>query len=187
MIKNQFAVSKPGRTWMLFALLGILVLAMSCGYRLRGSKGNLPEGIRSLGIPTFRNLTNQYKVEQRITAAVLKEFALRTNIAVHPSDTGVESVLVGEIRHLSSTPVTFGTQTVGSQTFGSTFMVTVEISAKLIRSRDSAVIWKNDKFAFREQHVLNANIKDFFAEENPALDRLARNFAESLASTILDR
>jgi len=187
MIKNRSAVPKTGRTLMLCVLLGILALGCSCGYRLRGSRGNLPEGIRSLGIPTFRNLTNQYKIEQRITAAVLKEFALRTNIPVNSSNSGVESVLVGEIRHMSSTPVTFGSQTVGSQTFGSTFMVTVEISAKLIRSRDSAVIWSNERFIFREQHVLNANIKDFFAEENPALDRLARNFAASLASTILDR
>lgn len=172
---------------MLFSLFGILILANACGYRLRSSRGNLPGAIQSLGIPTFRNLTNQYKIEQRITAAVLKEFALRTNIPISSSDSGVESVLVGEIRHMSSTPVTFGTQTVGSQTFGSSFMVTVEISAKLIRSRDAAVIWRNDRFVFRERHVLNANIKDFFAEENPALDRLARNFAASLASTILGR
>ncbi len=187
MIKNKTAALNIGRTATFFALLGIIVLGGGCGYRVRSSMGKLPQGIQSLGIPTFRNLTSQYKIEQRITSAVLKEFILRTKIPVNSSSSGVDSVLVGEILHVSSTPVTFGTQTVGSQTFGSTFMITVEISVKWMRSSDSSVIWKNDRFIFREQYVLNANVKDFFAEENPALDRLARNFAASLAGTILDR
>ena len=176
-----------GRIKPALVLVGIILACAACGYRLRSSRGEMPHGIQSLGIPTFRNLTTQYKIEQIISSAVLKEFALRTKIPIHSSSTGVDSVLDGEIRNISSTPVTFGTQTVGSQTFGSTFMVTVQISVKLKRLSDSSIIWKNENFLFREQYVLNANIKDFFAEENPALDRLARNFAVSLASTVLDR
>ena len=180
-------IQNPGRRRILWAALAVLLLCAACGYRLRGSMGLLPQGIQSLGIPTFHNSTSQYKIEQLISSEVLREFSLRTSIPVNSSSSGVESVLVGEIRHISSTPVTFGTQTVGSQTFGSTFMVTVEISVKLLRTSDSSVLWQNDRFSFREQYVLNANIKDFFAEENPALHRLARNFAASLASTVLDR
>ena len=168
-------------------MFAMLFLCGACGYRLRSSAGQLPKGIQSLGIPTFRNLTSQYRIEQIISSAVLREFALRTKIPVDSSSTGVDSVLIGEIKNISSTPVTFGTQTVGSQTFGSTFMVTVQMSVKLTRLSDSSIIWQNDSFLYREQYVLNANLKDFFTEENPALERLARNFAASLASTILDR
>ncbi|MBN1571247.1 MAG: hypothetical protein JXA73_25650 [Acidobacteria bacterium] len=171
----------------MLVLAGIILLSAGCGYRLRSSKGELPHGIQSLGIPTFRNLTTQYKIEQILSGAVLREFALRTQIPVNSSSTGVDSVLEGEIKNVSSTPVTFGTQTIGSQTFGSTFMITVQMSVKMKRLSDSSIIWENDNFTFREQYVLNANIKDFFAEENPALDRLARQFAASLASTVLDR
>jgi hypothetical protein len=170
-----------------FVLLGIILIFSACGYRVRSSMGKMPQGIHSLGIPTFRNLTGQYKIEQIVSSAVLKEFALRTRIRINSKSTGVDSVLLGEIRNVSSTPVTFGTQTVGSQTFGSTFMVTVQMSVKLKRLSDSSIIWQNEHFVYREQYVLNANVKDFFSEENPALERLARNFAESLAHSVLDR
>jgi hypothetical protein len=48
------------------------------------------------------------------------------------------------------------------------------------------VLWQNDNFLYREPYVLNANVRDFFSEENPALERLARDFAASLASTVLN-
>jgi hypothetical protein len=141
-----------------------------------------------LGIPTFKNLTTQYKIEQLISSAVLKEFSSRTRATVDSSSSGVDMVLLGEIRGISSVPVTFGTQTVGSQqTFGSAFVVTLQLSVKLVRVRDSSIVWQNEDLLFRERHVLNSNVQEFFSEENPALERLARSFATSLASSILNR
>ncbi len=166
-------------------LLIVALICGACGYRVRGSVGRLPAGIESLGIPTFRNMTSQFRIEQMISSALLREFSIRTRIPVNSSSTGIDAVLTGDIVSIRSTPVTFGTQKVGSQTFGATFMISVQISAKLVRLSDSAVLWQNDGFVFREPYVLNANVRDFFSEENPALERLARDFAASLASTIL--
>ncbi len=168
-------------------MAALLVFCPSCGYRVRSSVGKLPSDAQSLGIPTFRNLTSQYKIEQIISRAVLSEFAARTRTPVHSSSSGVDMVLVGEIRNVSSSPVSFGTQAGGSQTTGSTFLVTVEMSVKLVRLKDSAVIWQNEDFRFRESYALNNSVRDFFSEENPALERLAKNFAASLASAILHR
>jgi hypothetical protein len=168
-------------------LLGITLACSSCGYRIRSSVGTLPSGAHSVGIPTFQNLTTQYKIEQLISSAVLKEFSLRTRASVDSSSSGVDLVLLGEIRNISSFPVTFGTQTSGSQTFGSAYLVTLHLSAKLVRVRDSSIVWQNEDFVFRERYILNSNVQDFFSEENPALERLARSFAASLASSILDR
>ena len=83
---------------------------------------------------------------------------------------------------MSATPVTFG-----SDSFGSAFLVTVQLAVKLVRSRDGTVLWENPDFLFRERYELNRRLVDFFSEENPALERLAREFAASLASTVLDR
>jgi len=58
---------------------------------------------------------------------------------------------------------------------------------KLVRGKDSAVLWQNPDFLFRERYVLNGNVTEFFSEENPALDRLSREFAASLVSTMLNR
>lgn len=167
--------------------IGILLIGCGCGYRVRGSAGTLPSGMQSLGIPTFQNLTGQYKIEQIISRAVLQEFSLRAKADVNSSSTGVDSVLLGEIRNVSSVPVTFDSPTSDSQTYGSAYLVTVQIGVKLMRVKDSAILWQNENFLFRERYVLNASVRDFFSEENPALGRLARSFAASLASTILDR
>lgn len=168
-------------------ILLILVQSMGlgfagCGYHVVGSVQSLPEGIHSLGIPTFKNGTREYKIEQQITAAVLKEFTLRTRVPVNSQSSGVDAVLEGEITNLSSTPVTFG-----SDAFASAFMVTVEMSVKLVRLKDRAVIWQNPGYSFRAQYILNSKVTQFFSEENAAVDRLARDFAASLAASILAR
>jgi hypothetical protein len=96
-------------------------------------------------------------------------------------------MLLGEIKDMSSTPIAFGTQKIGNRTFGSAFLVTVRISVKWVRSKDSAVLWQDENFIHRERYILNSNVQDFFSEENPALQRLAKDFAGRLAGSILDR
>ena len=112
---------------------------------------------------------------------------MRTRSTVNSSGSGVDLVLLGEIKGMSSVPVTFSTSADQSQTFGTAFLVTVQLGVKLMRLRDSTIIWQNEDFLFRERYVLNGNVQDFFSEENPALERLAQNFAASLASSILHR
>lgn len=165
----------------LLLTIAFLFACAACGYQIHSSVRGLPAGIQSLGIPTFRNNTHEYKLEQQISSAVLKEFTLRTRLPVNSSSSGVDAVLIGEIRSVSSAPVTFGTDT-----FGSAFLVTVQMSVKLVRSSDSKVLWENSGFLYRERYVLNSKLSDFFSEENPALERLAREFAASLVSTILN-
>jgi hypothetical protein len=170
----------PLRTTLLPAM-ALVINCAGCGYQIHSSVRSLPAGIQSLGIPTFRNMSHQYELEQQISSAVIKEFTTRTRIPVNSSSSGVDAVLIGEIRNVSSSPVTFGTDT-----FGSAFLVTVNMSAKLVRSSESKVLWENSDFLYRERYVLNSKLRDFFSEENPALERLAREFAASLVSTILN-
>lgn len=174
------------RSYKLFFLLGLALLCCGCGYKIRGSAAKIPSGIESIGIPTFVNNTSQFKIEQLITAAVLEEFRIRTRAPVHSSKADVDSVLLGEIRDVNSVPVAFGTQKIGNRTFGSAFFVTVRVSVKWVRKKDSAVLWQNENFLHSERYIINSNVQDFFSEENPALQRLARDFAGRLVSSILD-
>jgi len=112
---------------------------------------------------------------------------MRARAPINSSKSGVDAVLLGEIRSVSSVPVTFGTQNIGGQTFGSAYQITVHVSVQLMRLRDSAILWQNKDFIHRERYVLNTDVEDFFDEENPALERLAQDFSTSLASAILDR
>ncbi|HYK90056.1 MAG TPA: LPS assembly lipoprotein LptE [Acidobacteriota bacterium] len=176
------AASHILRSWAAcWQVIALVFICCGCGYQVRSSVRKLPAGIQSLGIPTFRNATNQYKLEQQISSAVIKEFGTRTRMPITSSKTGVDAVLVGEIRSMSSSPVIFGTDT-----FASAFLVTVQLSVQLVRTSDSKVLWQNTGFLFRERYVLNSKLSDFFSEENPALERLSREFATSLVSTILN-
>ena len=162
--------------------LTLLLFFSACGYRIVGSAKKLPGGIQSLAIPAFKNQTRQFKVEQRFTAAVLKEFTLRTHIPVGSNESGAEAVLQGEIRYLNASPVSFG-----SDAFATAFLVTVQIAVRLVRAKDGSIIWENPDFIYRGQYVLNSKVTEFFSEENAAVDRMAQGFAASLASTILTR
>jgi hypothetical protein len=168
------------------ALMFAALLFSGCGYRVRSAVGRLPDGAESIGIPTFRNLTNEPEIEQIMTRALLREFAARTHGRVNSSDSDADLVLLGEVKDVSAVPVTFGVQNSGDLTFSSAFQVTVRIGAKLVRRRDSAVVWENDNFVFRERSTLNSDVRNYFAEDNPAFERLARNMAASLASMVFD-
>jgi len=162
--------------------ISLLLFPAACGYRLVSAVQILPGGVRSLGIPTFINTTRQYKLEQVITEAVLQEFFLRTRVPVNSDASGVDAVFQGVIRDMRSSPVSFD-----KEGFASEFLVTVQISAKLVRVRDGAVLWQNPDFVYQNRYVLNSRVTEFFSEENAALGRLARDFAASLASTVLTR
>ena len=169
--------------WLSPLMLIVFALGnVACGYQVKSSVRSLPSGIQSLGIPTFKNASPQFKVEQRISSAVLKEFSIRTHIPVNSDSSNVDAILVGEIGSVSASPVAFG-----ADSFASTFLVTVQIRVKLVKAKDATVLWENNNFLFRERYVLNSVVKDFFSEENPALDRMARDFAASLVSIILNR
>ena len=169
-------------TFMRMLIISVLLIPPACGYRLVSSVQILPGSVRSLGIPTFHNATRQFKLEQRITEAVLQEFLVRTRVPVNSNASGVDAVLQGEIRDMRSSPVTFG-----KDGFASEFLVSVQISAKLIRIRDGAVLWQNPDFVYQNRYVMNSKVTEFFSEENAALTRLAKDFAASLASTVLMR
>jgi hypothetical protein len=180
-IQNKIFLKMP------VLLLAALTFTSSCGYHVRGSIGRLPDGMNSIGIPTFKNLTNEFKIEQIVTKSVLKEFAARTPGRVSSDNSGVDLVLLGEIRSLDLLPVIYRTQTTDEKTFGSAFQVTLRVSVKLIRQQDTAIIWQNEDYVIRERYILNSNVRDFFSEDNPALERLADNFSSGLVSAILNR
>jgi len=166
------------------ALMFAALLFPGCGYRVRSAVGRLPGGAESIGIPTFRNLTSEPEIEQILTRALLREFSARTRGRVDSGDSGADLTLLGEVKDVSAVPVTFGAS--GELTFSSAFQITVRIGVKLVRRSDSAVVWENENFVFRERYLQNSDVRDFFAGDNPAFERVARNFAASLAGVVFE-
>lgn len=150
-----------------------------CGYKVASRLG--PAHIKSVQVSPFVNRTERYEVEQFFTQAVLEAFAAQSPFRAVPPGKAADAILQGEITHLTATPVIFG-----EQTFASTFLVTIIARVELREARTQTVIFSNEDYVFRDEYVLNADVKNFFSEENAALRRIARDFARSVVASVVE-
>jgi hypothetical protein len=159
----------------------IVLLASGCGYRVAGRGTTLPPGAHTIAVPAFVNRTTTYRIEQRLTEAVVHEFIARTNYRVVPDADGADLVLQGEVTNLGLGAVLYD-PTTGAAT---TVLVTVQLRVDL-RDRAGKSLYQNNGLVFREPYEISENIASFFQEEGPTLDRMSRDFAAHVVSDILD-
>lgn len=167
----------------LCAVLALLCLApVGCGYHAAGKADLLPTDVQTIAIPSFVNNTQSYKLEQRLTQAVVHEFLGRSRYRiVNEAEKGADAILRGTVTVSYVYPVTFDTQT------GRVETVQVVIGASVTLSdRQGNVLFANPNYIFRDQYQLSQNIATFFQEETPTLDRMSRDFARTLVSNILE-
>jgi outer membrane lipopolysaccharide assembly protein LptE/RlpB len=138
--------------------------------------------VQTIAVPAFVNQTQTYRIEQTMTAAVVREFISRTKYHV-VNDVSQESdaVLRGTIVSTQMSPLTYDSQTGRA----ASAMVTVNMKVSLT-DRQGRVIFDNPNYIFREQYQVSREISSFFEEESPAVERLSRDFAHALVSDILE-
>jgi hypothetical protein len=164
-------------------LLWILLLPIfcgGCGYHLSGKTTTIPESIDSIAVPTFVNKSVKYRLEQRLTAAVVDELIHRTKYRIMTDPAGAGALLSGEVLEFSATPVILA----GGA--GSTYLVMVRMRVQLKDQKANKLLFENQNFMFREEYEISQQPATFFPEEGPALDRLSMEFSRSLVSTLLE-
>src|ERR1700726_2388067 len=72
---------KCGAPHKLFPMLLSLFMA-GCGYHTAGHAVQGPESVKTIAIPAFTNFSTSYRIEQMLTASVIREFNLRTHYHV---------------------------------------------------------------------------------------------------------
>ncbi len=167
--------------WLgLVALLPLTWLAgQTACYRV-ASHNRLDRAISTLAITPFENATTAFRAEQIMTRALARGFVEKTRFELVEDPAQADAVLSGSIDRVSANAVVFGR---GS--FGNTFLVTLTASVEM-RDKAGQVLYRNDRFIFREQYVLNQDVDNFFSEVNPALERIAHDFASSVVASILE-
>jgi outer membrane lipopolysaccharide assembly protein LptE/RlpB len=166
-------------TCFLSALVAGL-LTVSCGYRVAGTAG-LPKHIRTIAIPAFQNTSLQFRVEQRFTRAVMDEFLRRgRRIRITSNPEGADAVLTGNIRSFSQ-----GGGLLDATGRVRVYQVTITIGVTLRDQTANKVLFDNQNFVFRGEYELPEGPESLYDEEGPAVDRIAREFARSLVTTIL--
>lgn len=175
--------SQITRCTMLAAIAVLLLATASCGYHTGGQPARLPTELHTLYVPTFINGTSTYRIEQTITEDVIRELHDRTNyrIVTSNADGAADATLNGAVTSAVISPLTYDPAT-GRISSG---MVAVTMKASLVTNKGK-VLWENPNYVYREQYQVSRDAPSFFEEEEPALGRIAKSFAKSLVSDILE-
>ena len=163
-------------------MIACFLVLGGCGYHPVGSPAHLPSTARTLAVPVFQNTTQSYHTEVAFTQAVVREFSSRTPYRlVAGNDADADVKLDGTITAYQVTPLTYNSETGQS----SSFVITVKATMKLV-DRDGKVLYQNPSYLFREQYETTQDLASFIQEDNPAVQRLARDFARAVVSDILE-
>jgi outer membrane lipopolysaccharide assembly protein LptE/RlpB len=165
-----------------FSCLLVLLTASGCGYHVAGRTNELPKIIHVIAVPALENATTSYRIEQRFTAATIHELLAKTQYKVVPNPNDGDAVLRGKIVSLEAAPLLFDT-TSGRAT---TMLVTVKCEITLTESSNDKVLYHTNNFLFRSEYEISTNVTSFFEEQDPALDRLARDFATRLVAAVTE-
>jgi outer membrane lipopolysaccharide assembly protein LptE/RlpB len=167
--------------WVLATGYWVLLLS-GCGYHTAGHGGQLPESVKTIAVPAFKNETLTYRIDQMLTAAVVREFTTRTHYRiVNNAGDDADATLQGTVLSSVATPLTYDSNT------GRTASVLVVVSMRVILTqRDGKVLYQNPQYVFREQYEVSQDLTSFFEEDSPAFRRLSQDFARTLVSNILE-
>ncbi len=169
------------------AMIGALLLIASasitgCGYHVAGRAGNLPAEWTTIAVPAFKNDTTRYRIEQRFTAAVIRQFVQRTKYRIVQDPANADAVLHGEVVSIETDPMLFNATT-GQVT---TMLVTVHTKVQLIGTKDEKPVYENNDMVYRDEYQISSDVQSFFEEQDPALERMSRDFAAQLVSNVLE-
>jgi hypothetical protein len=167
-------------------LLGAGMLASGCGYALAGRGNTLPSSIVTIGVPPFTNQSTTPDVDRVLTEAVRAELQTKGRYRILPDDTGVDGLLVGRVLSVILQPAAFTPQ---NQVARNLIIATASIEFTEVRA--NRVIWANPSFQARDEFDVTTgetanDPTALFAQDANALDRLARNFARTVVTSIFE-
>jgi hypothetical protein len=182
---------RVGRPWVapvaLAAGAAIVAAAAGCGYALAGRGNALPAHIRTVGVPEFQNGTPFADLERVVTESVRAEFQSRGRFRVQPEAAGVDAVLSGRITRLDLQPATLAGNLQASR-----YIVSLVVSVEFRdQTNNNEVLWSNPAMTFRDEFEVPSSASGLdptsaFRQDLNAVERLARNFARTAVTSILE-
>jgi len=164
-----------------------LMLLFVCGFAecyKPVSKNQLPSRIHTVAVPAFQMDSNalRYKIESRFTDAVMRELVHRgRGLRVQGQREGADAVIEGVIRSFNFTGVLLD-----DKGRARIFEVTITAAVTVRDQTENRVLYDNQNFVFRGEYEFANDPRNFFNEEDPAVLRMSRSFAESIVSTLIN-
>ena len=147
------------------------------------TNSGLPDNIKRIAVPAFQFEAKglRYRVESRFTEAVSKEIIRRgRGLKVQGTRENADAVVEGTIRDFN-----FSGVLLDSQGRARVYEVTITSAVTVRDLKSNTILYDNQNFIFRDSFEFSSDPRSFFNEEDPAVERMSRAFAESVVSTII--
>ena len=148
------------------------------------TNSGLPKYIKTVAVPAFQFEVSgaRYRVETRFTEAVTKEIIKRgRGLKVQGAREGADAVIEGTIRNFYFTGVLLD-----RDGRARVYEVTIVAAVTIRDLKENKILYDNQNFIFRDSFEFSEDPRSFFNEEDPAVERMSRVFAESVVSTIIN-
>lgn len=168
------------------AIAGLALLlgwagSAACGYRLVGSADLLPDRIRTIAVPAFDNATSEFKIEQYLTQAIVREMLARTRYSVVSQEELADATLRGTVMLFDAIPQNFD-PTTGRAT---SVMTVTRVHVALYDRQNGSELYSNPDLTHRETYEVSADPEAYVNERDAAMLRASRTMASTLVSAVL--
>jgi hypothetical protein len=169
----------------LFAIFGVFIFATGFTECYKPvTKSGLPARVKTVAVPPFQFEARalRYRLESRFTDAVVREVIRRgKGLKVQGTREGADAVIEGSLRDFAFSGVLLD-RTGRARVFEVTIVGTVTVRD----SQENKILYDNQNFVFRDSFEFTDDPRTFFNEEDPAVERISRAFAESVVSAIVN-
>lgn len=153
-----------------------------CGYHVSGHADLLPKTVKTIAVPAFANNTTRFRLSDRLSQSVTREFLSRTRYSVVHDINSADAILRGSVLNLLAFPATFDTAT--GRAAG--VQISVYVQVQLQERATGKMLYTNPSMEIRERYEISIDPLAYFEESEVALDRLSKQVAGSIVSAILE-
>ena len=170
--------NRPG-AWVLLACFAL----GSCGYHVAGKANLVPKTVHTIAVPPFGNSTVRYKLSDLLPEALSREFISRTHYQIVTDPMQADAVLNGTVINYTAYPTLIDQAT--GRTSG--LQINVRLQVSLVERSTGKVIFSRPLFDVHERYELSVtNNIQYFDESGAAVQRLSKDVARDLVTSILD-
>ncbi len=161
-------------------LVAAAMLLSGCGYHLAGIGHSLPAHMENIQVTIFQNETFEYGLESIITQEMMASFNRRSGIRVVQKAAEADAVLEGIIKTYEYVP------TLNAQRQVTQYYINITAEIRLRDMVENEIYWENKSFRFHEVYRITDGISSIQANRQEAWQDAAEDFAESIASILLE-
>lgn len=160
----------------------------SCGYHFSGTGSIVPEGVKTLTVPVFFNITNEPYVDVEVTQAVVEEFMTDGRLRVVSLEEA-DLALRGRITKYEVIPLSYHKVQPADQYFVQQYRVHIMVEAVLEDLRSKKILWQEkgiESSLISDYAVTMGDISATRVAKDAAIKKASQDIAWTLRSRVLE-